>query len=420
LILSLALIAVSGPIRAEISGYAYVTNSGSNNVSGYSIDDATGALTPLPGSPFAAGVLPQSIAAHPSGRFVYVTNVGIGGINEPFHFSISEYRVDPATGALTAVPGSPLAISSSPIYVTVHPNGRFVYVSLGQLVNGASTGGIAAYRVNASTGALTEISGSPFTLGNLSENLAVTPNGRFLYMANNIPGQVFGLAIDAISGGLTPVPGSPFAAGQQTFGVTIHPNGKFTYAVNVLSDDMSIYSINASTGALTPIQGSPFFVGLAPLSMTFSPDGRFAYVPNTEAPNISGFAVDGSTGALTSLPGSPFPTSSPGPLYVAVSPDGKFAYVQDQFFGGVWAYSVDHVTGALSELPDSPFPSGSHPIQIITIPVDRSCQRQHRHGDEQDDHERDSKHDCDHSHGKHDHNHDHDQDHDDDHGGGHD
>jgi hypothetical protein len=42
--------------------FAYVANAGSNNVSGYTIDSTTGALTPIPGSPFAAGKFPVSVA----------------------------------------------------------------------------------------------------------------------------------------------------------------------------------------------------------------------------------------------------------------------------------------------------------------------------------------------------------------------
>jgi DNA-binding beta-propeller fold protein YncE len=42
--------------------FAYVTNLGSNNVSGYTIDPMTGALTVISGSPFAAGSRPFSVA----------------------------------------------------------------------------------------------------------------------------------------------------------------------------------------------------------------------------------------------------------------------------------------------------------------------------------------------------------------------
>ena len=42
--------------------FAYVTNVGSNNVSGYAIDASSGALTPVSGSPFAAGTEPYGVS----------------------------------------------------------------------------------------------------------------------------------------------------------------------------------------------------------------------------------------------------------------------------------------------------------------------------------------------------------------------
>jgi YVTN family beta-propeller protein len=71
--------------------FAYVTNSGSNDVSMYTIDTTTGALTSI--GTIAAGSTPTSIAIHPSGRFAYVTNSGSN--------DVSMYGIDSATGALT-------------------------------------------------------------------------------------------------------------------------------------------------------------------------------------------------------------------------------------------------------------------------------------------------------------------------------
>ncbi len=86
--------------------HVYVANSGSNNVSGYSIDDATGVLTPLVGSPFPAGQGPSSIAVAFSDELVYVANTGSA--------SMSVFTADTATGVLTPIPGSPFAVGQSP------------------------------------------------------------------------------------------------------------------------------------------------------------------------------------------------------------------------------------------------------------------------------------------------------------------
>ena len=54
------------------SKFAYVMNFSSNDVSMYTINATTGALTST--GTIAAGQFPTSIAIHPSGNFAYVTN----------------------------------------------------------------------------------------------------------------------------------------------------------------------------------------------------------------------------------------------------------------------------------------------------------------------------------------------------------
>src|SRR5437868_1626730 len=54
--------------------FAYVANFTSNNVSAFSINATTGALTTV-GSPVAAGTGPISVAADPKGKFLYIANL---------------------------------------------------------------------------------------------------------------------------------------------------------------------------------------------------------------------------------------------------------------------------------------------------------------------------------------------------------
>ncbi len=57
----------------------------------------------MPGSPFAAGPLPTAAGTDPSGNFLYVANSGSR--------DVSVYAINKTTGALTQVPGSPFATS---------------------------------------------------------------------------------------------------------------------------------------------------------------------------------------------------------------------------------------------------------------------------------------------------------------------
>ena len=79
----------------------------SNDISAYRIDRASGALTAVARSPFAAGKFPSSVTLDPSGKFAYVANF--------FSGSVSAYRIDSASGALAPVPGSPFAAATTQI-----------------------------------------------------------------------------------------------------------------------------------------------------------------------------------------------------------------------------------------------------------------------------------------------------------------
>ncbi|MFZ1766233.1 MAG: beta-propeller fold lactonase family protein, partial [Candidatus Nitrotoga sp.] len=100
----------------------------------------------------------------------------------------------------------------------------------------------------------------------------------FAYVANQNSDNVSAYTIDAGTGVLTPVTGSPFPAGDAPRSVTVSPNGAFAYVANLISSNVSAYTINAVTGTLTPVAGSPFTAGTAPTSVTVSPNGAFAYV----------------------------------------------------------------------------------------------------------------------------------------------
>jgi len=98
----------------------------------------------------------------------------------------------------------------------------------------------------------------------------VTPPSRFAYVANYNDNDVSAYTIDATTGALTQITGSPFTAGTGPTSVAVDPSGKFAYAANATSNNVSAYTINATTGALTQITGSPFVAGTHPTSVAIS------------------------------------------------------------------------------------------------------------------------------------------------------
>src|SRR5690349_10542377 len=63
---------------AAVQSFVFVANNGSEqhvggSISGFRINPATGTLTPVPGSPFPAGDGPSAIGSDPLGHFVFVS-----------------------------------------------------------------------------------------------------------------------------------------------------------------------------------------------------------------------------------------------------------------------------------------------------------------------------------------------------------
>ena len=91
--------------------FAYVANFVSNNVSAFTINASSGALTAVAGSPFAAGAGPCSFSVDPAGKFVFVANNSSG--------NVSAYAINTSSGVLTAVAGSPFSTGTNPESVTI-------------------------------------------------------------------------------------------------------------------------------------------------------------------------------------------------------------------------------------------------------------------------------------------------------------
>ena len=177
----------------------YVGNVADGTISSYVIDQESGLLTELlprartPGSP-------SSVAVHPSGKFVYVTNGGNAalGVNGP---SLAAFSIDPGTGALTQVGSSPLTPGSNPQAVAIDPSGKFALVAH----QGANN--VSVFSINTSTGALSPVTGSPFAAPQGPSCVVVHPNGKFAYVSAAGAGQIAAFNIGA-DGALTPAAGS--------------------------------------------------------------------------------------------------------------------------------------------------------------------------------------------------------------------
>jgi 6-phosphogluconolactonase (cycloisomerase 2 family) len=338
----------------------YVAGGGaSGQVAGYAIDRGSGTLSEIIGSPFPTGGAPSTIGLDPMNRFAYVTNQG----SFPSNGDISAYSIDTSTGVLAAVPGSPFQTTQLPQAIAIDSTGRFAYHTFGGVR--PDNGVVVGFAINPETGELVPVPGSPFSAGSGPFALTIDPTGRFVFVAHNSPsGSVSGFTIDSATGSLSPIPGSPFAAGDSSSSVVVDPLGRFAYVANQ-GGSVSAFSIDTATGALTQIPGSPFPAERFAIAITLDPTGQFAYVANhvLGPSTVSAFVVDDVTGALSPVPGSPFQAGE-GPRAVTVEPMGQFLYVANGFSGNVSGYSIDSVTGALVPVLGSPFTTLVEPISL--------------------------------------------------------
>jgi 6-phosphogluconolactonase (cycloisomerase 2 family) len=283
-----------------------------SSIQGAGIGGAT--FAPLTG--FTAPSLPSNFAdvMLVTKKYVYVP---LGNAN------IEGFSIDRKTGALTPIPGSPFTATGSGGTTDgawSDPQGRFLFVG------SEGSGDIWVFQINATTGALTQTAGSPFTAGVVAADImTVDASGKFLYVGQLSPSSgVAAFSIDQTTGALTPVLGSPFnnlGIAQVRASLT----GEFLLGVAAIQDAGSatdahihVLSINPATGVPTEVNGSPFVTTSAPFDLAISPNGKFVYTVGTPSGTstvgaIEGFQMDLTSGALTKLSGSPFtalPTAS--------------------------------------------------------------------------------------------------------------
>ena len=282
-------------------------------------------------------------------------------VSDPGNHAVRAYSIDATTGALSAVAGSPFALGifSFPIGLASSQGSTHFYA--------ADAGTVDGFTINATTGVPAPISGSPFPSGT---NLFLTtdPAGKFLFASDeDPPGGILAFTIDGATGALTAVPGSPFAIPGQTVlnsqptGIVIDASGRFLYAALNGSNQIAAFSITSGTGVLTPVPGAPFLSGTNPLNLAAS--SKFLYADSVDL-TIWGYAIDSTTGALAPVAGSPFAFSAAG---MVMDPSGRFLF--GTRLPGVEVFSVNTSTGAMTPVAGSPFPAnGALQITIVQMP----------------------------------------------------
>jgi 6-phosphogluconolactonase len=148
-----------------------------------------------------------------------------------------------------------------------HPSGRALY-----LLNELSAT-VSALRFDAGRGALEllqTVSARAIAAGakNTAAEIAVSPDGRFLYTSNRGDDDVAVFAIDGAGLGLTPVGHVP-SGGQTPRSFAIDPSGRWLIAANQDSNSLVVFRLDPVTGLPVPV-GSSVTVS-KPVCVLFAP-----------------------------------------------------------------------------------------------------------------------------------------------------
>lgn len=354
-------------------------NTPGRRLQSFTVDAATGTLTPAPGFAAAGDLQPTAVAPSRDGRFVFAATPD----------GVVTVAVDAATGALTDPGFGPAWVGlGGASALALDPVRPRLYA--GRPVNDMGTGAALGVLQLDAAGGFTWLVDTVDTGGFQASAVDVDPSGRFVYVLNRCAdiactgtGSLAVFAVDPVSLALTPVAGSPFDTGARaSTALAVHPSGQVVYVVSALGigsfdGAVSAFAVNGATGALSPVGGALSLPGSG-TGAAIDPLGRVLVV--TSGAGISVFAIDAATGGISPVPSSPIATVGAGPAGVAMDPSGRFVHVAvlsgPTGDGQIESYALDAATGVLQPVPGGAARAdqGTQGIVAIGAPSDPAAQ----------------------------------------------
>lgn len=299
---------------------------------------------------FALAVAGGCVGCSTTSHFLYATL--------PSANQLAVYREDPRSGVLTQIDGSPYSVGDGAHSVAIHPSGKFLYVANpGQDENDISLFGIA------SNGVLNEV--FPRTtvtpLGSEPELLLIDAAGNYLYSENAASNNISVFSIDPSGtkcpstkapGCLTEVAGSPFPIGLAPLNMTLAPSGGLLFVSAAYTPLVSAVEVFSVTNGILKSVGVFTTAGLNPFGLAVDPSSKHLYVGNTSSNSIAIFDIQPG-GTLSQVAGSPLADTYNGPVAMILDPKGQYLYVANQASNNVSVYSISSSTGLPTGLTTS-------------------------------------------------------------------
>ena len=275
----------------------------SGAVSSFAIDSKSGKLTLL-NQASTQGAGPCYISLDKTGKFVLVASYDGGSIAV---FPIREDGSLAPASAFVQHAGSSVDKERQEgphaHWIGTSPDNRFA------LAADLGLDKILVYRFNSAKGTLAPDT-PPFAKLNPGagpRHLAFHPNGKFAYVLTEMGSSVAAFAYKAGKGSLSPLQTvstlsilrKDYSGVKEAAEIAVHPNGRFLYASNRAGiDSISTFSIDPVKGTLKLKDEYPT-MGKTPRNFAIDPTGKFLLAANQESNNIVIFRIDSTTGALT-------------------------------------------------------------------------------------------------------------------------
>jgi 6-phosphogluconolactonase len=329
----------------------YVANLGSDDISAFEVvDSASGRLAPLAsGLVSTQGDEPRAVVGDRAGRFLYVCNRDTS--------SIAVFAINAASGALTPIAGSPFQIVDLPFGIAMHPDGRTA------LVTSVADNAVFMLRLDPSTGVPSRLAG-PFAAGSAPGAVVLNAAGTLAFVANQFSRSVSVYAVDTVNAKLVPVSGSPFdTAGDWVYQLALHPAESMLFAVNYDSGTVTAFTVGAG-GALARVVNTPLAAGIQPYGVIVDATGRHLYVAAGGSGQIDGFDIDVARRTLAPMAGGPF--DSGGTHGLVIDPNRRVAIVAD-FGGDAITTLTPDANGGLTMREH--WPTGAQPLAMGFVVV---------------------------------------------------
>lgn len=287
---------------------------------GYSIDPASGAVTPIPGTPFSMSSASGTFSMHPSGTLLFMSNTNGS--------SIDVYSVDSSTGALTALSSKSLSTCVGPSTLTFSAHGQIGYFT-------CSDGSLNTLHVD-DDGTMSVIASTP--LSGMSSSFALDPTGKYLYVLGFQPAiETFQIDATGIPQLVSTINGLSLAGNVFVLG----GNSPVSYATSTAyissagDNHLTTYAVK-SDGTFNTAPVSVLVTQIGPHSLSTTPGATQMIAASSAAhPNVSFYDLDPLTGTPTLATLNGLPDVSGTVLFDITR---QFAFETDPLGGAVYSF----------------------------------------------------------------------------------